>query len=100
MYFVDVLYFFVFLYIYAPPPYYRCYELFKDENAFGLPWFGDSSNVENCLLTALQWVLQRFDIDVQSICPLPSTFVVRQLWEKYTAGYVFMEDILPAQGGK
>jgi hypothetical protein len=54
------------------------------------------------MLCALRWVLRHLDDEAQSICPCPSTFVIRQLWSKYTAGYAYtqgMKDKARSGGG-
>ena len=43
------------------------------------------------MLCALRWVLRHLDEEAQSICPCPCTFVIRQLWSKYTAGYAYTQ---------
>jgi hypothetical protein len=58
----------------------QCHELFLRQDAFPLPIAG-GINVERCLLAATTFVLSKFAPQTRAVCKVPSSFVVRFVWE-------------------
>jgi hypothetical protein len=58
------------------------HKLYREKSNFGMPSNGGIV-VEETFLAVNHWILSHMSSNYQKICPLGSTFVIRQLWAKF-----------------
>eukprot|EP01032_Pedospumella_encystans_P013966 gene13966-16057_t len=60
----------------------ECHRIFLRHDTFPLPVNGNI-NVEKCILSMSHWVISRMGAATRNVCKVPSSFVVRLVWEHY-----------------
>lgn len=60
-----------------------CHEVFKEQLTFALPSTGGVA-VEQCFFHVICWVMRRFKPNSRKICKIPSSFIIRLIWQKFT----------------
>jgi hypothetical protein len=63
-----------------------CHALFNERLVFGLPTRG-GIQVQESFLSMIKWVLDRMPAECKAVCPLPSSFTLRKLWEHRCSGF-------------
>jgi len=64
------------------PLFEECHRIFLRHDTFPLPVNGNY-NVEKCIMSMSHWVVSRMGAATRNVCKIPSSFVVRLVWEHY-----------------
>lgn len=60
----------------------ECHRIYLQHDTFPLPVSGNF-NVEKCFLSMTHWIIRRMGAATRSACKVPSSFIVRLVWEHY-----------------